>query len=159
MLAASRSDGGKGSDPKFLTDQESPEPLNPAPPVPTESRRLALETAAAFENEGFRIRDSEWQNSLSKGQSAFLQICLFSGNQYWFVAASPTNAVKIRMVVYDPSGKPLKSDSWQDGGAHPGSRAALGFAPTISGMYFVAVEFLDIPGGSPNDVCFVYAYK
>jgi len=142
-----------------LKEEVSQESRNAAPPVPTESRRLALETASAFENEGFRLRDGEWYNSLSKGQAAFLQVTLFAGNRYWFVAASAENSEKMRIVVYDASGKPLHGDSWQDNGAHPGSRTALGVAPAVSGMYFLAVELLDAPASFPVDTCLVYAYK
>jgi hypothetical protein len=142
-----------------LMEDGSQESRNSAPPVPTESRRLALETAGAFENEGFRIRDGEWHNSLSKGKEVFLQVNLFAGNQYWFVAASAGNSQKMRIVAFDTSGKPIQGESWQDGGAHPRSRTALGVAPAVSGVYFLAVELLDTPGTSPVDVSLVYAYK
>jgi hypothetical protein len=65
----------------------------------------------------------------------------------------------MRIVAFDASGKPIQGESWQDGGAHPRSRTALGVAPAVSGVYFLAVELLDTPGTSAVDVSLVYAYK
>ena len=64
----------------------------PVIPIPTEGRRLALEAAGAFCNDGFRIRDGEWSSSLTKEAPVFLQLTLFAGNRYWFVAATPSAA-------------------------------------------------------------------
>ena len=81
------------SEAKSQADQLAPpQPAlapNPAPPVPTEARRLALESAGAFSNDGFRIRDAEWPFTLTKAASAFLRVTLFEGNHYWFVVATP----------------------------------------------------------------------
>ena len=128
-------------------------------PIPTEARRLALESAGAFTNEGFRIRDAEWAFTLSKGTQAFLQVTLFAGNHYWFVTASPTPASKLRVTLYDKLGKPLKTQQWQELGEHGGSRAAAGISTERSGSYFVGVEILDAPGDLPLDCSLVIAYK
>lgn len=135
---------------------------NPAAPVPTEARRLALETAGAFLNDGFRIRDGEWSSSLPRegGAPLFLQVTLFSGNRYWFVAATPVPGVTVKLTLFDASGKPVSSDQWKGQGVTgvPTSRAAAGVAPERSGKYFVSVEtFGKSPDGS--DFCLVYAYK
>ena len=131
-------------------------PGNPAGPVPSEARRMALETAGAFLNDGFRIRDGEWAVSLSKGTPAFLQVSLFEGNSYWFVSAVPDAGTRLRITVYDGEGRPLKGEEWKESGKHGGTRAAVGIAPARSGSYFVGVELLE---GSTVEASLVYAYK
>lgn len=136
-------------------------------PIPTEARRLALETAGAFENDGFRIRDGEWSATLSKGVPVFLQVTLFAGENYWFVAASPATAASLRLTVYDASGKPVKSESWHsplkgEGTKMEGTRSAAGVAPTQSGKYFIGVEGTNqtgAPAERPIDFALVYCYK
>ena len=81
---------------------------NRAAAIPSESRRLALETAGAFVNDGFRIRDGEWGGILAKGTPLLLQVTLFAGESYWFVAASPMRGGVFRVTLYDSSGKRMK---------------------------------------------------
>lgn len=135
---------------------------NRATAVPSEARRLALETAGAFANDGFRTRDGEWSASLTKGAPIFLQVTLFAGESYWFITASPVRAGALRVTVYDSAGKRMKGEQWKEdafGAAKSGVRAAAGVAPERSGTYFVAVELLEQPDGSPADFTLVYAYK
>lgn len=132
---------------------------NPVQPIPTEARRLALESAEAFANDGFRIRDAEWPFTLGTGNPLFLQVTLFTGNRYWFVTATPTPGAKLRVTLYDNLGKPLKTQQWEDAGAHGGSRAAAGFAPELSGRYFVGVEIIQASTDLPLDCSLVIAYK
>ena len=147
-------------------DQQAPHreavlPVNPAAPVPTEARRLALETAGAFVNDGFRVRDGEWAISLAKEAPSFLQVTLFAGNRYWFVAAAPDPGARIRVTLYDESGHPVEGERWQDRGA-PGAagfRTAAGVAPERSGKYFVGMELLESTREAPTDVSLVYAFK
>jgi len=134
-------------------------PLNPASPVPTEARRLALEAAGAFVNDGFRIRDGEWTGMLFRGKPSFLKVNLFQGESYWFVGATPSTGAMLRITVYDPAGKPLKSEQWKDSAQGAGARCAAGIAPLQSGRYFVGVELLENPGGLPIEFSVVYAYK
>jgi hypothetical protein len=140
-------------------EHRDPLPVNPASPVPTEARRMALESADAFTNDGFRVRDAEWPFSLNKATPAFLAVTLFNGNRYWFVTATPTPGVKLRVTIYDSSGHPVKSEQWQDTGEHGGSRAAAGIAPDTSGNYFVSVELLENPSDQQLDCSLVSAYK
>ncbi len=133
--------------------------VNPASEIPTESHRLALETAGAFANDGFRTRDGEWSASLEKGKPLFLKVTLFAGNRYWFVAATPVAGIKLRITLYDPSGKPLKSEQWQDPDHHEGGRAAAGVAPEASGQYFVAMEAVETRSPGAVEACIVATYK
>jgi hypothetical protein len=136
---------------------------NRAAAIPSESRRLALETAGAFVNDGFRIRDGEWSGTLEKGAPLFLQVTLFAGESYWFVAASPMRGGVVRVTLYDSSGKRMKGEQWKDeikeGDLKPFVRSAVGVAPEKSGTYFVAVELLESSNGSPSEFTLVYAYK
>jgi hypothetical protein len=134
-------------------------PVNPALPVPTEARRLALEAAGAFVNDGFRIRDGEWSGTLSKGTPAFLRVTLFQGESYWFVGASGTPGAVLRITMYDGAGKPIKTEQWKDGAQGGGARCAAGIAPGKSGKYFVGVELMGSPAGLPVEYSVVYAYK
>ena len=140
-----------------ITPQAQP-PFNPASPVPTEARRLALETAGAFTNDGFRIRDAEWAFVLSKATPRFLHVTLFAGNHYWFVTATPSHGAKLRMTIFDTLGNPLKSEQWRDSAEYTGSRSAAGIAPEASGTYFVGVELMD-SSNQPLDCSLVSAYK
>ena len=132
---------------------------NRAKPIPSESRRLALETAGAFVNDGFRIRDGEWNGTLAKGKPLFLQVTLFAGESYWFVAASPVRGGVIRVTLYDSMGKPVKGEQWKTPTGDGGARSAAGVAPGKSGTYFVGVELLEQPDPSAADFSLVYAYK
>jgi len=136
-----------------------PLPVNPAAPIPTEARRLALEAAAAFVNDGFRIRDGEWTGMLFRGKPSFLSVTLFQGESYWFVGATPAPGAVLRITVYDAEGKSLKTEQWKDGAQGAGARCAAGVAPLKSGRYFVGIELMENPGGLPIEFSIVYAYK
>lgn len=148
-----------------IAQNVTPEETKVMEPIPTESRRLSLETAGAFVNDGFRIRDGEWSGKLSAGAPMVLQVTLFVGENYWFVAASQANRIPLRITVYDATGKPVKglswNDPWQEKGERIGSRSAAGIVPTQSGKYYVGVEFAGnsaTPNGSV-DFSMVYCYK
>jgi hypothetical protein len=94
---------------------------------------------------------------LEKGAPRFLQVTLFAGNRYWFVAASPAANVRLRVTVYDAEGKVVKGEQWQDPEGR--GRSAAGVAPEQSGQYFVGVEVMEAPVGAAPDTCLVVAYK
>jgi hypothetical protein len=137
----------------------TPNSQNRAKSVPSEARRLALETAGAFVNDGFRIRDGEWNGTLTKGNPLFLQVTLFAGENYWFVAASPVRGGVIRVTLYDSAGKPVKGEQWKAPVEDAGAKSAAGVAPAKSGAYFVGVELLEQPDSASADFSLVYAYK
>src|ERR1700716_2351082 len=92
-----------------------------------EARKVALDLAGAFSNDGFKLRDGHWSGPIKKGDQALVAVNLYAGNQYWFsVGASPT-AKKFTVQLFDESGKPLTTESYEDE-----EKAAAGFAPTIS---------------------------
>jgi len=137
-----------------VAEENSETPVSMAP-VPTEARRIALETAGAFLNDGFRVRDGEWTVSPAPGIPAFLVVNLFAGNRYWFVAASPVAGAKLVVTLFDSQGKQVKTEQWSDSGAKLGTRTAAGIAPERSGGYFVRIESQD----TQAETCLVYRYK
>ena len=77
---------------------------------------------------GFKLRDGHWSGPLKKGEQAVVAVNLYAGNQYWFsVGASPT-VKKFTVHLYDESGKPLTTETYEDE-----EKAAAGFSPTPSG--------------------------
>ena len=137
-------------------------PVNPAGPVPSEARRLALETVSPVAKQGFRIRDGEWSVELTKGEPRFLQVTLFAGERYLFAAASPLRAGKLRLSLFDAEGKEVKAETPEEADPVAGGRSTGGIAeiaPTKSGNYFVGVELLESPGTGSCEVSLIYAYK
>ena len=115
------------------------------------ARRLALEVAGAFTNEGFKLRDGNWCGVLEVGKPKVIQVNLYAGNQYWFTLGSVAAAKKLQVTIYDEAGKALEVDPFQDT-----SVAAAGFSPETSGSYYVKVEELE---GTKAAFCLIYSYK
>jgi len=115
------------------------------------ARRTALDIAGAFTNDGFKLRDGYWAGSFEPGKPKLLQVNLYAGNQYYFTLGATPAAKKVRVTVYDETGKPVAIDDYQDT-----SVASVGFSPDNSGIFFVKVEVVD---GAAADYCLVYSYK
>lgn len=116
-----------------------------------EAHRLVLDLTGAFSNEGFKLRDGHWAGQIKPAERALVAVNLYAGNQYWFSAAANAKAKKISVALYDENGKPLSTESFNEG-----ERASAGFSPTTSGQYFVAVSLLE---GEATTFCLVYSYK
>ncbi|HEY2139458.1 MAG TPA: hypothetical protein VGH00_05210 [Chthoniobacterales bacterium] len=117
-----------------------------------EARKQALDLTGAFSNDGFKLRDGHWAGQIKPAERALIAVNLYAGNQYWFsAAAANAKAKKIAVAVYDESGKPMTTESYNDG-----ERASAGFSPTTSGQYFVGVSLVE---GELSTVCLVYSYK
>ncbi len=121
----------------------------PAPPVTVRSR--ALDLAGAFANDGYKIRDGFWPGILEAGKPQFLEVNLFSGNEYWFSVATLAPSAKLSVTLFDENGRPAEGEIYQDGAS-----AAAGLVPGASGKYFVRVELLN---GDKSEFCLVYSYK
>jgi hypothetical protein len=126
-------------------------PLHAASNDEVEARRVALDVAGAFTNDGFKLRDGNWTGSVAPGKGQIIQVNLYAGNQYWFTLGATPAARKVLVTIYDEAGKPMESDPYQEV-----SVAAAGFSPQASGSYFVKVEELE---GKPAAFCLVYSYK
>ena len=116
-----------------------------------EARKVALELAGAFSNDGFKIRDGHWTGPIKKGEDALIAVNLYAGNQYWFSIGADGGAKNFNVQVYDETGKPLTSEIYQDE-----EKVAAGFSPTLSGQYFVGIGPLE---GAAGTFCLVYSYK
>lgn len=117
-----------------------------------EAHKQVLDLTGAFQNDGFKLRDGHWAGQIKPAERTLIAVNLYAGNQYWFSAAAANNkAKKITVDVYDESGKPITTETFNEG-----ERAAAGFSPTTSGQYFIAVSLVE---GEPSTVCLVYSYK
>ena len=115
------------------------------------ARKLALEIAGAFSNDGFKLRDGNWCGKFEPGKPALIQVNLYAGNQYWFTVGATEAAKKVAVTVYDETGKPMTTDPYA-----ATSVAAAGFAPTASGPYYVKIEVAE---GKPAAFCLIYSYR
>ena len=115
------------------------------------ARRVALELAGAFSNDGFKLRDGHWSGSFELKKPQIIQVNLYAGNEYWFSVGATEKARKISVAVFDEAGKPVESDPYQEG-----ATAAAGFAPEFSGPHYIRVELLE---GEPAAFCLLYSYK
>ena len=116
-----------------------------------EAHKLVLDLTGAFANDGFKLRDGHWTGIIKPQERALVAVNLYAGNQYWFSAAANAKAKKISVNVYDESGKPVVTETYNSG-----DKAAAGFSPTSSGQYFIALGLLE---GEPTTFCLVYSYK
>lgn len=117
-----------------------------------EARKVALELAGAFSNDGFKIRDGHWSGTVEGDNPTVVAVNLYAGNQYWFSAGAENKDAKLSVRVHDENGKPQTVEDYQGE-----ATAAAGFAPTVSGQYFVSIA---APGSDNNGTyCLVYSYK
>ncbi|MDQ6862011.1 MAG: hypothetical protein M3032_12765 [Verrucomicrobiota bacterium] len=116
-----------------------------------EAHKTALELAGAFSNDGFKIRDGHWSGALKRGEQAVIVVNLYAGNQYWF-SVGADGAKKFPVRLYDETGKPLATENYEDE-----EKAAAGFAPTVSGQYFVAIG--PIEQDNAGTFSLVYSYR
>jgi hypothetical protein len=109
----------------------------------------ALDLAGAFTNDGFKLRDGDFAGVLKAGQAAVVQVNLYAGNQYWFTVSTSDPKATVSINVYDEAGKLIKTDPYTNA-----NRAAAGFAPEMSGPYYVRIA-------APADAtyCLIYSYK
>ena len=115
------------------------------------ARSDALDLAGAFQNDGFKIRDGDYFGQLTKGQSQIITVNLYSGNAYWFTASTAQNSDKLKVSIFDDSGKPVSYLPYQSG-----PRAAAGFSPDASGLYYVKIALEE---GQNSTFCLIYSYK
>src|SRR5881296_3390436 len=116
-----------------------------------QARKDALDVAAAFSNDGFKIRDGHWCGIVKPHDHALVAVNLYAGNHYWFSVGATEPAKKIAVSVYDETGKQVTTE-----GYNAGEKAAAGFSPTNSGQYFVSVDLVE---GQAGSFCLIYSYK
>lgn len=116
-----------------------------------EARKVALDLAGAFANDGFKLRDGHWSGEIKQGENALVAVNLYAGNQYWFSVGASDGPSKLSVRVYDEAGKPVATDDYDEQ-----DQAAAGFSPTVSGQYFVGINPTE---GAAKSFCLVYSYK
>ncbi len=116
-----------------------------------DARKVALDLAGAFSNDGFKLRDGHWSGAIKKGEEAVVAVNLYAGNQYWFSVGTSPTVKKFAVQLFDESGQPVTTESYEDE-----EKAAAGYAPTVSGQYFVAITPAE---GEASTYCLVYSYK
>jgi hypothetical protein len=114
-------------------------------------RNDVIELAGAFQNDGFKLRDGHWFGTSAADKPAALAVNLYSGNAYWFTAAG-SGSESIKISIYDDAGRPVESEPYQNA-----NRAAAGFSPDASGLYYVRVSLEQ--GTQPATFCLIYLYK
>jgi hypothetical protein len=115
------------------------------------ARSDVIDFAGAFQNDGFKTRDGNYFGKISKDHSALVAVNLYNGNAYWFTASTPEKSEKLKVSVFDEAGMPVSYEPYQSG-----TRAAAGFSPEASGLYYVKVALED---GQPATFCLIYSYK
>jgi hypothetical protein len=115
------------------------------------ARNAASDLAGAFSNDGFKMRDGAWTGEMVPHKSQLIQVNLYAGNQYWFSLGATPQAKKLTVTVFDEAGKALPSEPYADN-----ARAAAGFAPEVSGPYYIRIEETE---GAPASFCLLYSYK
>ena len=129
--------------------------LHAADDAEVAARRGALGVAGAFTNDGFKIRDGNFTGVLKDKQTSIVQVNLYAGNQYWFSVSTADPATKVSLALFDEAGQLLKTDPYADA-----NNAAAGFAPEISGPYYVQIRGVSGAGAtSPATFCLIYSYK
>lgn len=116
-----------------------------------EARKVALDLAGAFSNEGFKLRDGYWTGSVKQGESAVVAVNLYAGNQYWFSVGADQEVKKFTVHLHDENGQPVPVEAFA-----AEDKAAAGYSPTVSGQYFVSIAPME--ANSPT-FCLVYSYK
>src|SRR5213596_3642145 len=116
-----------------------------------QARKDALDVAAAFSNDGFKIRDGHWCGTVKPHDHSLVAVNLYAGNQYWFSVGTTEPAKKVAVSVYDETGEQVTTEEY-----NAGEKAAAGFSPTNSGQYFVSVDLVE---GQAGSFCLIYSYK
>ena len=121
------------------------------------ARASALEVAGGFSNIGFKIRDGHAFLNLEASKPQYIQVNLYSGNQYWFIAAANGSTRNLAVTVYDAQGNFVPTELYEHPNKH---QAAAGFSPQASGPYIICIQeracFLT---ARPPTVCLLYCYK
>src|SRR5947209_17585268 len=72
-----------------------------------QARKDALDVAAAFSNDGFKIRDGHWGGIVKPPDHSLVAVNLYAANRYWFSVGATEPAEKVAVSVYDETGKPV----------------------------------------------------
>jgi hypothetical protein len=107
----------------------------------------------------WKIRASDTLFSLTPKTPHIIQVTLFGGNQYCFMASAPPPALALKISVFDSNGHEVKLDAWKDNLTTPQVRASVKFLATESGTYFVKLTLVKSHGMTPAECTLLYGYK
>jgi len=99
---------------------------------------------------------------MTGGERRFLRVTLFAGERYLFAAAATAQGGEPKLMLFDASGKEVKSGppkGWDPAASGKKTASVAEVAPGKSGAYFVSVEIIGGPATGPCDFSLVYAYK
>ena len=116
----------------------------------TRAHKRAIDVAAAFANDGFKMRDGHWAGLMQPQERTLVAVNLYAGNQYWFSVGATDGAKKLAVELYDENGHAIAADDYNEG-----NKAAAGFSPANSGQYFVSLAIVD---DGPATCCLIYSY-
>jgi hypothetical protein len=115
------------------------------------ARKVALELAGAWSNDGFKMRDGHWAGAIKQGATTTVAVNLYAGNQYWFSVGANQGVKNLTVAVHDEQGQPMPVEAFQ-----AEDKAAAGFSPSVSGQYFVSISPAE---ADESTYCLVYSYK
>ena len=117
-----------------------------------QARKDALDVAAAFSNDGFKIRDGHWCGVVKPHDHSLVAVNLYAGNQYWFSASATEPAKKIAVSVYDETGKQVTDgqSTTTEKKLRPGLRHRAVVSTLSRSIWLKA---------SKSTFCLVYSYK
>src|SRR5438045_9509722 len=72
-----------------------------------QARKDALDVAAAFSNDGLKIRDGHWCGIVKPHDHSLVAVNLYAGNQYWCSAGATEPAEQIAVSVYEETGRQM----------------------------------------------------
>lgn len=101
---------------------------------------FAYEAANPYAEKGWIIREDAWGGDLGEGDKKAVTAQLFRGNSYMFFLGTDVENAKLRVNIYDATGKLAESRSWQEG-----KFAYAEIKPAATGTYYVVVEVLSSP--------------
>lgn len=101
---------------------------------------FAYEAANPYAERGWIIREDAWGGDLAEGEKKKVSAQLFRGNSYIFFLGTDVEGAKMRVNIYDTTGKLAESKSWSEG-----KFAYAEIKPAATGTYYVVVEVLSSP--------------
>jgi hypothetical protein len=108
-------------------------PLAQATVNPTLS--CALEAAMPYVEEGFTVREDNWQGKFELNVQKAIKHQLFKGNEYWFWLGSSSPGVTLSVKVYDSKGRPVDVETKVE----KTSASARVLAPK-TGLYYIVIK-------------------
>jgi len=122
-------------------------------------KQRAHEDVKMICKDDWKMRAGDSVFSLTPKMPRIIQVTLFSGNQYCFMASAPPPALALKISIFDSTGHEVKSDVWKDHLTTPQARASVKFLATESGTYFVKLTLVKSHGMTSAECTLLYGYK